>query len=221
MNETMVKLAQIAWFAIPVLAALWVWRDADRRKREGFEVNPFAWSFCVLVIWPLSLPLYLIQRRRLSRSDPALEGKNPPEDLLAFGVGAFFLALALSMVATWMIIARYPAQDDAFALGLLGTLFVLFFVLVFLPRLVGLKTREGSRRAAVRWGMGFVLKGVLAAPLVGVSLWLLHRLATEHPWAPSFLIWVVLGLLASKRIWLARSSRGRAANGSLPPASSN
>ncbi|MEA2602800.1 MAG: hypothetical protein QOF89_3792 [Acidobacteriota bacterium] len=68
MNHSIVQLIQVAGFFISVFGAWWVGQDANRLKRNGAKVTPGVWAVLVFLLWLVSLPIYLLLRQTLWRS---------------------------------------------------------------------------------------------------------------------------------------------------------
>jgi peptidoglycan/LPS O-acetylase OafA/YrhL len=88
----------------------------------------------------------------------------------------------LSVIVAWFLAHHYSLSDDnAIALGLLGTVFVVLFDLFLLVFLVGGKLREGQIAAAVKDGLLLVGLGLLIVPVVGALPWSLRWVVNSSP----------------------------------------
>lgn len=185
MVETIVQL--VIGFGVPLFAAGWVWKDANRLKKAGLDISPSFWTVAVLILCLIGLPLYLMKRRRLIEPDQALK-KTGASDLLAWGICAGVAAIASAMVVTWQLVTRYPVLDEeSYAVGLLVFLFVVLFDLFVLPPLALNKAREANTWTAVLWSLKFFLGGLLVATGIVVSGALFLRLLSEYPQIRTFL----------------------------------
>lgn len=146
-----------------------------------------------------------IEEGSSTQGDGALH--HSPE-WLVFGLIAIAVAGFLAMVATWFLVDYYPIpDDDAVYLSLLGFLFVLFFDFVLIFRFVGSKLRQGQLWAAIKWSVGLVLLGLLAASVVGSLPLLWRRLTTALPWMHEIPWGILLMLLLlANSLWLRRST---------------
>jgi hypothetical protein len=211
MPEMVVKLVGVAALFIQVFAAWWIWRDANRLKRDGVEVNSIAWVVLVFLMWPVGIPLYLFHGRKQGPSSPPEKARASvsPEPLV-WGVVAFLVAITLSMVVTWNLLARFPIlDDDAIALGLVGFFVVLFFDLVAIYFLIGPKVRKGERREAAGLAAGIFGLGLLVALAVGVLPWSIQWIVQRNPWVSTVFPYAIWILLIAQIVWNWKLRRAR------------
>ena len=209
MNEATVKLVLAAGIFIPVFAAWWVWRDANRLKKDGSDVSPMTWAALTILMWPMGLAVYFLLCRKRSRSNPPRDTVVSP-DRIVWGVAAFFLAVALSMVATWLLVTRFPVpDDDAIVLGLVGFFFVMVVDLCLVFFLIRPKLGGDERMEAAKLSAGIILVGLLVASFVGVLPWSFRWLLDHNPWISSSFRALFPWLVIAEIAWLWRLRRAR------------
>jgi magnesium-transporting ATPase (P-type) len=136
----------------------------------------------------------------------------PPEtrnqEGLVFSLIATPFVALLAMVATGILIDAYPYPvDDAVALGIAGSLFILLLVIALVVYFVVLGFRRSQGILAVKRSMAVLLVGLPAAAVVGVAPWLAHRLMVTMPWMAHFPWGIAILLLGLPFAYINRRKR--------------